>query len=317
MSDIWKDYVLQVISVIDEYRDSQHANIAVVGIYGSKLRKRAYRLRVYVNGGKAMEIPLNPRGDFSFAISYLDQKDENGEWKYFSAEDHDKIEEFIDEAKTDNYRWKRDNFESLRTYLSLIEKATSLKFGKLAGSLGDEEKERCRQVALYNDLRKSKGLGDLLLFDMEFQSILEMNYTQTERDEMRKKGGIRKAHCGKPDYLAVSSKGFSLVELKTNEAALTGLAGLENHHRDLDRMIRINKRNHVLVRELVERLSYAREYGLVEGSQVDKILAVPEKDVKRIEIGKTFIFQTNANLSRERCEDYISKMHIEGISIIL
>lgn len=49
----WNEYVRELISEINKYESA-----IVVGISGSHKRSRDNRLRVYLNGGDALRIPL-------------------------------------------------------------------------------------------------------------------------------------------------------------------------------------------------------------------------------------------------------------------
>ncbi len=298
MSNEWDGYIKKIVATIKEYNKT---NIAIVGVYGS-YRKRKKRLRVYVNGGAVMELPLDSRGKFSYCESYLD-KEQDGTWKYFDDKDHDKLVQIINETKGNKYYWK--DSRALKEYLSIVDKATKDKFN------GKKEKERCHQVELYNQNRDNNLLG-MCLFDIEFQSIYEMNMTSEELKRYMKSGkDIRQIHCAKPDYLAVTPKGFALVELKTNRKALVGKAGVGAHDDDFNKLIEVNKDNQILVKELITRLKIAKAFELVDDEGVDKILKEAEKNVNGILIEKRFIFKKGQDLLEDECFDYISKMRIK------
>ena len=60
----WDEYVRELIAEINKYESA-----IIVGITGSYLRRQSKDncLRVYVNGGDALKIPLSERGKFKFA----------------------------------------------------------------------------------------------------------------------------------------------------------------------------------------------------------------------------------------------------------
>lgn len=302
--DNWKEYVKKLIAYIEKY----NGNVSVVGITGcyDSRENDDSALRVYMNGGCILKISLNVPG-YYYADSYLKPNK-----KYVTDNEKTQLKRVIEIVDKDKL-WKsgKDDFALLDQYLNIMNTATAKRFNKEQG----ENKERSKQTLLYS---KSSKIEDFVLFDFEFQSTDKMNYANdTEVKEWLKKHPDRKkAHRGKPDYVAFDSDGFVLMELKTNKKSLEGNAGVGDHNDDIDNIIRVNNQNRVLTKELKERLKVSLEYGLInEGRQTaEKLMNKEDSDII---VKKRFVFLTGKEFSRDYCEKYVKEKNIKDVSIIL
>ena len=79
----WDEYIRELIAEINKYESA-----IIVGITGSYLRRQSQdnRLRVYVNGGDALKIPLKAGNKFGFADKYFKED-------YFDKSELRRVEE--------------------------------------------------------------------------------------------------------------------------------------------------------------------------------------------------------------------------------
>lgn len=202
----------------------------------------------------------------------------------------------------------------LEEYLGYIESATKKKFG--SSKITKKEKERMDQIKLFKKLRSDSSWGYAFM-DVEFQTIPEMNYPRECIDEWRKTYGNKKRMpCGKPDYIAICQNGFYMIELKTNKGSTTGKAGSGEHDKDFKRLIKMNKENQVLVKELKERLRVMYDYGLLNESCNDWVKDILGKDEKKLSVGAKHLFVINENLTEEQCRKIISEEGIDEKDVI-
>ncbi len=309
----WKNFILEIITLVKKYD-----NAVIVGIKGSlKDRNNDDKvLRVYMNGGRILDIFMFER-KFRYAENYIKKHEQ-----YFAQEDFDKLMDIISQVESNKFILKDNKFALLRQYLDIIDRATRIKFNELKSSKTKEAKERSKQTVLFK-----RELNGIVLFDFEFQTIKEMNYFDEKdlQNWLKKENDyrikhdiktIKKPHCGKPDYVGFSEDGFELIELKTNAKALEGNAGVNEHSNDIDKMILVNASNHILVKELKERLKIAIEYGLID-KRINIAEELLKEDDEEIVVGKKFIFILNSDLTSGQCDVFIKKNNIDRRNVII
>lgn len=293
----WKEYVDNLIKEIVKVDSA-----VIVGITGSYLRRESNNkcLRVYMNGGRTVDIPLSER-KFTF----------HNYSSYWTDSDKKRISTIKDTLEEDKYAWKKDDYALLKEYLEIMDKATKAKFAKYQKSQ-DVKKERMYQTSFFKN-GKNK---DYCIVDIEFQSIEEMNYypLESEKAKWLKEHPDRvKVHCGKPDYIAISEKGFWIMELKTNaEACKPGGAGLKEHNDDIDHMIEVNKKNHVLAKELKARLEILVQYKLIKKEFIEMAKKIIAMDDSEISLEKKYLFITNEHFTKEKCENELRNNGIDS-----
>lgn len=308
----WEEYIKELISVFN--RDSNAVIVGITGSYKDNLKKQEkwgfkrsaenWKLRVYMNGGFVLGIPLEERKFEFMSDKYFKEK-------YLSEDEKERIKQIMNEVSTDKYAWKKDNFELLTEYLKYMGKATKNKFSDPKDT--SAAKERMHQIRLFKNLMK-KPSQEYALMDVEYQSIAEMNYTEEEIIERKEKG--EPLHKGKPDYVAICKGGFLLIELKNNKASLDGNAGLKEHNKDLEKLIETNKRNLYLVTELKQRLQVMYEMDLLNASCREMAETILNTDADKLNIEDRYIFIINEKLTKEKCVDYIKKNEIDKEKVI-
>lgn len=303
----WEVYVKKLIGEI-----SKNENAVIVGITGSyknnlqryekwgfKRKAENWKLRVYMNGGYILGIPLEER-KFEF------MSDEYFKEKYLSEDEKKQIEQIVNEVSTDKYAWEKGNFKLLTEYLNFMEKATENKFKNSKGM--SVTKERMYQIRLFKKLMETPS-DEYALMDVEYQSIAEMNYTEEKLIEITKKR--ESLHKGKPDYVAICKDGFLLIELKTNREALVGKAGVEEHSKDLKNLIEINKKNLYLANELKQRLRVMYEMDLLNASCREMAETILNTDADKLSIKDAYMFIIdNKKLTEKECTDFLDKCEI-------
>ena len=302
----WDDYVRKLIAEINKYESA-----IVVGITGSHLRRKKddKYLRVYVNGGDALKIPLKEGNVFKFADDYFKAE-------YFGKSELQRIGEIKEIVLNNPYAWNEyeNEYALLGEYLRYVESATKKKFGSLKET--SNAKERMNQIKLFKKLM-SDSSKDYAFMDVEFQTICEMNYSDKEIEEWLKSHSDTKGmHCGKPDYIAICPNGFYMIELKTNKGSIEGKAGIGEHNDDFKELIEMNKKNQVLVAELKERLQVMYDYGLLNKSYNDLAESILDKDVKELSVDAKYLFITNENFTEEQCRRIISEKGIDEKDVI-
>lgn len=293
----WKKYVQELIDEINK-----QPGTAIVGVSGCYY-KSTYReceeknlLRVYVNGGDAFQIPLKSK-IFKFANKYLKEP-------YLDKDTIERIEEIKKIIRDNPFKFKEKNFTLLKEYLGYMQKATNVKYKSSMGKNGSS-KERKYQVLLYKQLIEEPR-EDMSFFDLEFQTIVEMNYgVEYVKEWMGQGKDIRELHSGKPDYIAFNKEGFVIVELKTNNAACDGNAGLNEHNNDFDNILLKNKENHIFVTELLRRLQIMYDFDLISSNWKTTAKNILEMKKDEIKLCVKYMFITNPDFTREMCEKKI------------
>ena len=286
----WDEYIRELIAEINKYESA-----IIVGITGSYLRRQSKdnRLRVYVNGGDALKIPLKAGNKFGFADKYFKED-------YFDKSELRRVEEIKGIVLSNPYAWKE--YALLKEYLGYVESATEKKFG--SSKKTSKEKERMDQIKLFKKLM-SDASKDYAFMDFEFQTIPEMNYSREDIDNWRKTNGDTKGmHCGKPDYIAICPNGFYMIELKTNMGSMGGKSGLGKHKDDFNDLIDMNKKNRknqVLITELKKRLEVMYNYRLLNESYNNLAKCILGKDEKELSVDAKYLFITNENFTEEQC----------------
>lgn len=292
-----EEFVQRLVRKINEY-DS----CVIVGTTGSHKKKNKV-IRVYMNGGKILTITANNGNLGCISDRYICKQ-------YLNDRDMSRLAElkkmFVS-AKT----LEENNYEYLQEYLELCDKATNKKFGRLKASKTDEAKERKQQGELYKSLLLKQH--EFVIFDIEFQSVAEMCYSEEVINrEKKEKGSIRGLPCGKPDYIAATKDGFIIFELKTNLKACEGDAGIAEHIRDNKKLIEVNKSNHLLVREFLRRLNFAKEYNLLGSEHDDIIKSVLNKDIESLTIKAKLLLKVNEEATEEQ---YLKRIDKYGVSM--
>ena len=293
----WRQYIHELIAEI-----KRQPSTAIVGVSGCHYKadyrkcKESNLLRVYVNGGDAFQIPLKSK-TFKFADNYLKEP-------YLDKDTIKRIEEIKKAIKVDPFKFKANDFALLKEYLDYIQKATNVKYDK--SQMGKHgSKERKYQVILYK-LLSDKPRSDMEFFDMEFQTIAEMNHgIEYVKDWMEKGGDVGKLHAGKPDYIAFNKEGFIIVELKTNETACDGSVGLGEHNSDFDNIILRNKENQIFVTELLRRIQIMYEFDLVSEKWKSTARCILDMKKDDIKLCAKYLFITNPDFTKEMCKKKI------------
>lgn len=317
------------------------SNAVIVGITGSYLRRKQKDLclRVYINGSPIMTIPLKPMDKIEILNkSYIEADNINlkikGKLDYFENEKVLKRTIEIKNYVGNDFRKLKDDddennkYALLKEYLGYIIAATNKKFGKLETSKKDNAKERKYQIDLFKTALNNDNIfmnsdlkttsEEFAFVDVEFQSVWEMNY-ETENDKnqwLLYNHKRKKAHCSKPDFIAICNRGFILIELKTNEASLTGNAGVKDHETDIDKLILLNKKNHILAKELIYRLNIMYFFGLLNpkyNMMAEKVLNTKPEELA---LQKRFLFLLNEDLTHEKCGAFIQNEKIDKKEVL-
>ena len=141
----WKVYVQELIAQIRRI-----SGTAIVGVYGCHYKsdyrkcKEYNRLRVYVNGGAAFQIPLKSKV-FQFADDYMKEP-------YLDKDTIERINKIMKAVRENPFKFRDNDFALLREYLNYMQKATHDKFGELLSGKNGSSKEREYQVKLYKQL---------------------------------------------------------------------------------------------------------------------------------------------------------------------
>lgn len=294
----WKKYVQELIVEIKKQQGT-----IIVGVSGCHY-KSDYRncveknlLRVYVNGGDAFQIPLKSKV-FKFADNYLNEP-------YLDKDIIERIEEIKKAVKGNPFIFKENNFALLKEYLGYMQKATDVKYDKALTGKKGSSKERKYQVVLFKQLSEEPR-DDMEFFDLEFQTVAEMNYgIEYVKDWIDKGGKVGELHRGKPDYIAFNKEGFVIVELKTNSTACDGNAGLGEHNSDFDNILLKNKENHIFVTELLRRLQIMYDFDLISRNWKTTAKNILEMKKDEIKLSVKYMFITNPDFTREMCEKKI------------
>ncbi len=300
----WKEYIKELINVIQSDKDA-----VVVGVYGTKLKRNEF-LRVYINGGRVLDLPLAEKEFQTLSEAY---------YEYLDDENKNRITAIISKINGDLYAWKDNNYSLIKDYIDIARLASEKKFT----NNNNQPKERSWQMKLNKKLLNS-SLLEFGFVDVEFQSVKEMNYTEeeirTHEKTNKEKGENHRMHCGKPDYIAVSKEKeelyFYLIELKTNKKAFVGNAGVGEHKDDIDKMIERNTSNSLVAEELLDRLRYVYEYDLYNEKYkkiIEELLIAKPEDVK---LKKKFLFILNKELTKEDCEKAIENNGISENDVI-
>ena len=309
----WESYVKNLIKKINEDADA-----VVLGVTGSK-EKRKERLRVYMNGGCVLQIPLKESMEFVFGNSYFEKKDKDKKvtycyYDYLDENEISNVQDIINQIKENPHAWKgKDNdYLLLDQYLHFMKKATGKKFNESKSNSG--LKERSEQINFYKKqlTRVLEGFPWAIV-DVEFQTIEKMNYS-SEEEIQKRKAEQKEIHRSKPDFVAVTEDGFLLVELKTNAKACEGKAGLKDHTNDLKELIRINEQNHYIVEELQDRLRYVDKYQLYNNNRKNRnvVKGLLNKYSKDLKLYDKYLFISNEALfPKEIIEEIVKKHNIK------
>lgn len=305
----WDSYVKGLIKNINENKE---AGAVVLGVTGSK-EKRKERLRVYMNGGCVLQIPLKESMEFVFGNSYFEKKDKKTKetycyYDYLDENDIINVQNIINQIKENPHAWKDKDYLLLDQYVLYMKKATEKRFNESKRNSG--LKERSEQIRFY----KERLTGDFKDFpwaivDVEFQTTEEMNYSSEELQ--KRKAEQKEIHRSKPDFVAVTEDGFILVELKTNAEACKGTAGLQDHNNDLNKLIRINEQNHYIVEELQDRLRYVDKYQLYNRNYEKVIKGLLSKDSKDLKLYAKYLFFSNEAFPKEVIEEFVNNYNIK------
>ena len=303
----WESYVKELIKKINETDDA-----VVLGVTGSK-ENRKEKLRVYMNGGCVLQIPLKETMEFEFGNLYFEKKDKEAKetycyYDYLDKEEIIKVQNIIDQIKENPHAWKDNDYTLLYQYLCCMKTATEKRFNESKRNSG--LKERSEQIRFY----KERLTGDFKDFpwaivDVEFQTTEEMNYSSEELQ--KRKAEQKDIHRSKPDFVAVTEDGFILVELKTNAEACKGTAGLQDHNNDLNKLIRINEQNHYIVEELQDRLRYVDKYQLYNRNYEKVIKGLLNKDSKDLKLYAKYLFFSNEAFPKEMIEEFVNNYNIK------
>lgn len=303
----WESYVKELIKKINETDDA-----VVLGVTGSK-ENRKEKLRVYMNGGCVLQIPLKETMKFEFGNLYFEKKDKEAKetycyYDYLDKEEIIKVQNIINQIKVNPHSWKDNDYTLLYQYLCCMKTATEKRFNESKRNSG--LKERSEQIRFY----KERLTGDFKDFpwaivDIEFQTTEEMNYSSEELQ--KRKAEQKDIHRSKPDFVAVTEDGFILVELKTNAEACKGTAGLQDHNNDLNKLIRINEQNHYIVEELQDRLRYVDKYQLYNRNYEKVIKGLLNKDSKDLKLYAKYLFFSNEAFPKEMIEEFVNNYKIK------
>lgn len=311
----WDSYVKGLIKNINENKE---AGAVVLGVTGSK-EKRKERLRVYMNGGCVLQIPLKESMEFVFGNSYFEKKDKDKKvtycyYDYLDENEISNVQDIINQIKENPHAWKgKDNdYLLLDQYLHFMKKATGKKYNESKSNSG--LKERSEQINFYKKqlTRVLEGFPWAIV-DVEFQTIEKMNYS-SEEEIQKRKAEQKEIHRSKPDFVAVTEDGFLLVELKTNAKACEGKAGLKDHTNDLKELIRINEQNHYIVEELQDRLRYVDKYQLYNNNRKNRnvVKGLLNKYSKDLKLYDKYLFISNEALfPKEIIEEIVKKHNIK------
>ena len=303
----WESYVKELIKKINKSDDA-----VVLGVTGTK-EKREERLRVYMNGGRVLQIPLKETMEFLFGNSYFEKTDKitkktNCYNIYLDRNEIINVQNIINQIKENPHAWRDNDYLLLDQYLLCMKKATEKRFNESKRNSG--LKERSEQIRFY----KERLTGDFKDFpwaivDVEFQTTEEMNYSSEELQ--KRKAEQKDIHRSKPDFVAVTEDGFILVELKTNAEACKGTAGLQDHNNDLNKLIRINEQNHYIVEELQDRLRYVDKYQLYNRNYEKVIKGLLNKDSKDLKLYAKYLFFSNEAFPKEMIEEFVNNYNIK------
>ena len=303
----WESYVKELIKKINETDDA-----VVLGVTGSK-ENRKEKLRVYMNGGCVLQIPLKETMKFEFGNLYFEKKDKEAKetycyYDYLDKEEIIKVQNIINQIKVNPHAWKDNDYTLLYQYLCCMKTATEKRFNESKRNSG--LKERSEQIRFY----KERLTGDFKDFpwaivDVEFQTTEEMNYSSEELQ--KRKAEQKDIHRSKPDFVAVTEDGFILVELKTNAEACKGTAGLQDHNNDLNKLIRINEQNHYIVEELQDRLRYVDKYQLYNRNYEKVIKGLLSKDSKDLKLYAKYLFFSNEAFPKDKIEEIVKNHKIK------
>ena len=303
----WESYVKELIKKINKSDDA-----VVLGVTGTK-EKREERLRVYMNGGRVLQIPLKETMEFLFGNSYFEKTDKitkktNCYNIYLDRNEIINVQNIINQIKENPHAWRDNDYLLLDQYLLCMKKATEKRFNESKRNSG--LKERSEQIRFY----KERLTGDFKDFpwaivDVEFQTTEEMNYSSEELQ--KRKAEQKDIHRSKPDFVAVTEDGFILVELKTNAEACKGTAGLQDHNNDLNKLIRINEQNHYIVEELQDRLRYVDKYQLYNRNYEKVIKGLLNKDSKDLKLYAKYLFFSNEAFPKEMIEEFVNNYKIK------
>lgn len=307
----WEEYIQEILFEIKKIEGS--AIVEVSGCYyKSDYRKckENNTLRVYINGGFALGIPLKSKVFKFVGKAYL-------KTPYMDENTIKRIREIEKDISDNPYIFKENEFELLKEYFAHIKRATDVKFGKyLTGELGSS-KERKYQILLYKKMIETPR-EDLCFFDIEFQTIAEMQYSiEYVRRWKNHKKNISDLHTGKPDFIAFDKNGFIIIELKTNKESSYGNAGLGDHNKDFKSIIQINKENHVFVTELLRRLKVMYDYNLINEkweSIAENLMNIPKEE---IDIKIKYLFITNLDFTKDKCEKTIQDYGLKDNEYII
>lgn len=296
----WESYVKKLIKQINKDADA-----VVLGVTGTK-KERIDTLRVYMNGGRILQIPLRET-KFEFGDSYFIKKGKHY-YRYLNEDEIDKVCAIIEQINENPYAWEDNEYSLLVEYLRYMRSATHKRFNESKRNSG--LKERSEQIRFY----KERLTGDFKDFpwaivDVEFQTTEIMNYSSEELQN--RKAEQKEIHRSKPDFVAVTEDGFILVELKTNAEACNGTAGLQDHSNDLNKLIRINEQNHYIVEELQDRLHYVEKYQLYNSNYEKVIKGLLSKDSKDLKLYAKYLFFSNEGFRKEKIEEIVNNHNIK------
>lgn len=296
----WESYVKNLIKKINEDADA-----VVLGVTGSK-EKRKERLRVYMNGGCVLQIPLKESMEFVFGNSYFERKDKD----YLDENEIRKVQGIINRIKENPHAWEDNEFLLLDQYLLYMKKATKKRFNESKRNRG--LKERSKQINFYKEQLTGSEDFPWAIVDVEFQTIEKMNYS-SEDEIQKRKAELKEIHRSKPDFVAVTEDGFILVELKTNAKACSGKAGLQDHANDLKELIRINEQNNYIVEELQDRLRYVDKYQLYNNkkSKYGKVIkGLLNKYSKDLKLYAKYLFISSEGFPKDKIKKIVEKQNI-------
>jgi hypothetical protein len=309
----WRAYVTDLIGHINKNKDA-----VVLGVSGSK-ESRKELLRVYMNGGCVLQIPLVKSKKFIFPKTYFyDDKKDKSKKQYLSKSETDRIICIMHVIEKNPYAWKNETYSLLNEFLGYMGNATREKFENTKSGVVMERKY---QTMLYKKMIMEKDRKtSLAIVDVEFRTTEKMNWEQEEIEENRRRNKVNKKnsrlHCSKPDFVAATEDGFMLIELKTNSSACEGNAGLDDHNKDFDKLIKFNDKNHYLVEELKERLKYAYQYGLYNTKFKTIIEKLLNKDIEKIKLIDKYLFIPTVQFPKEKIVVIIRKHGIDNKSLV-
>jgi len=303
----WESYVKELIKKINETDDA-----VVLGVTGSK-ENRKEKLRVYMNGGCVLQIPLKETMKFEFGNLYFEKKDKEAKetycyYDYLDKEEIIKVQNIIDQIKENPHAWKDNDYTLLYQYLCCMKTATEKRFNESKRNRG--LKERSEQIQFYKKQLTSSKEFPWTIVDVEFQTIEKMNYS-SEEEIQKRKAEQKVIHRSKPDFIAVQEDGFVLIELKTNAEACEGKAGLQDHTNDLKELIRINEQNHYVVEELQDRLRYVDKYQLYNSKYGKVIKGLLNKYSKDLKLYDKYLFVSSEAFPKDKIEEIVKNHKIK------